>query len=314
LQPLVTGPEIWRRASPSPAPRPVLASAEAIILPPPRARHGSALQRARSAIPLLAALLVILATGARQWSAAAPLAASVDRLLELGGFGVRQVWLSGYRVTPDGDIFDALQLEHARTLLFFDSGAAQRRIEALPSVANASVARVLPDRVEVRITERTPIAVWQRGDGSFLIDSSGRVLSPVTPDPQLQLQLPCVAGEGANAVAADLLQLLGAYPVLLHALTRAERVGARRWTLLFADGGTILLPAEDAGAALARAVAVASRLRERASAIDVRTHRTLIGAAPRAGAGDRSAERARRGERPAPGSGPSARANARDAT
>jgi hypothetical protein len=97
--------------------------------------------------------------------------------------------------------------------------------------------------------------------------------------------------EGAGAIdgSSDLLQLLGAYPALLRALVRAERIGKRRWTLFFSDGGSILLPAEDAGAALARAVVVASRLCERAPAIDVRTHHTFIGAAPKVRAGERAA-------------------------
>ncbi len=278
MQSLETGPEIWRRASPSPAPRPVLKKTQATILPAPRPQRSKAAVLARCG-PLLAAALVIVATTAHLPSPSSPYAAGIERLLERMGFGLRQASVTGYRYTADSDVFDALQLEHARTLLFFDSRAAQRRIEALPWVATASIARILPDRIEVRITERTPIAIWQRAQHSFLIDASGRVLSEVAADSSAQL--PRVAGEGAAAAASELLALLGAYPSLEQQMAVAERVGERRWTLWLSDGGGILLPAEAAEEALARAVAIASRLPGRPLTIDVRTSRTLIGVASR---------------------------------
>jgi cell division protein FtsQ len=282
LQSLETGPEIWRRANPSPAPRPVLKSA-AIILPASRARRRTFASLALALPGVAVALFLCVALSGMMRSASPALAAKIERAFELAGFDLRQVSVTGYRFTADGDIFDAMQLEHARTVLFFDSGAAQRRIEELPWVDTASIARILPDRIEVSITERTPIAVWQRGERCFLVDAKGRVLAPVprgaTP------QLPRVAGEGAAAAAAELLVLIAAHPALLHELTLAERVGERRWTLWLADGGSILLPADGAAAALARAQAIASQLAGRPISIDVRVaDRALLSEVPRAAA------------------------------
>ena len=42
-------------------------------------------------------------------------------------------------------------------MLSFDSRAAQERIERLPWVERASIERVFPDRLEVRITERVAV-------------------------------------------------------------------------------------------------------------------------------------------------------------
>jgi cell division protein FtsQ len=283
LQSLETGPEIWRRASPSPAPRPVLKSSQATLAPPiVRRRRGGALlpanTSARATILVGLALLALAATGATQ-GAASPLLTELERWLELAGFGLRQVAITGYRFTADGDIFDAIDLEHARTLLSFDSRAAQGRIEALPWVDTASIERILPDRIEVRIKERTPIAVWQRGEGLFLIDGTGRVLAAV-PGNRVP-PLPRISGEGAAEAAADLLGLLAAHPTLLKELALAERVGERRWTLWLADGGSIVLPATGETAALARAVAIRGALAWRAIAIDLRVaNRPLIAGAP----------------------------------
>ena len=285
MQSLETGPEIWRRASPSPAPRPVLKSSQPTLAVPIVHRRGSLLPATTSALAtalVALAVLALAATGAMH-GAASPLVTELERWLELAGFGLRQVAITGYRFTADGDIFDAIDLEHARTLLSFDSRAAQGRIEALPWVDTASIERILPDRIEVRITERTPIAVWQRVEGLFLIDVTGRVLAAV-PGNRVP-PLPRISGEGAAEAAAGLLRVLAAYPAVFRELTLAERVGERRWTLWLADGGSILLPATGETAALVRAVAIRGALAWRAIAIDLRVaNRPLIAGAPPSGA------------------------------
>jgi cell division protein FtsQ len=233
-------------------------------------------------IILFGLVLLAFAANGPLRATASPLVAEIERWLDLAGFGLRQVSITGYRFTADGDIYEAIDLEHARTFLSFDSRAAQRRIEALPWVDTASIERILPDRLEVRITERTPIAVWQRAEGFFLIDATGRVLAAV-PSNRLP-PLPRVAGEGAAEATAALLRVLAAHPAVLNELTLAERVGARRWTLRLADGGSILLPATGEAAALARAVVIRNALARRGIAIDLRVaSRPLIAGAPASG-------------------------------
>jgi cell division protein FtsQ len=188
---------------------------------------------------------------ARPVDSPAPALAEIERLLERAGFGLSQVSLTGHRFTPDADVFDAVGLASAHTLLGFDTRAAQDRIERLPWVERASVERVLPDRVEVRIVERTPYAVWRLGSSEFLIDKTGRALG-AAPKGAGAPQLPRVAGEGAATEAGRLLELLAREPALKSRVEMAERVGRRRWNLHLTGGGRILLPAEGEAEALAR--------------------------------------------------------------
>ena len=159
--------------------------------------------------------------------------AQVERLAEAGGLGLQQVSLTGHDNTTDIQVFDAIDLGQARTLLSFDGKAAQARVEALPWVARASIERVLPDRLEVRITERTAFAVWRLGDRAFLIDKTGRVLAPVKA--QSVAALPQVAGEGAAAEAAALVDTACGLSAT-RAPGRACRAG-RRAALDAAAGG-----------------------------------------------------------------------------
>ena len=78
------------------------------------------------------------------------------------------------------DVFDALDLANVRSIASFDAAAVQARLERLPWIATAELTRVYPDRLDVRIAERKPFAVWARGDRSYLIDATGRVLSAVS--------------------------------------------------------------------------------------------------------------------------------------
>jgi cell division protein FtsQ len=163
-----------------------------------------------------------------------------DGLARLAGFGLDQISLTGQRFTFDRDVFDALDLANARSIASFDADEVKARIERLSWVATAQLTRVFPNRMDVRITERRPFAVWTRGERDYLIDATGRVLGAVSKG--ARLDLPHVSGEGAADEASGLLGLLARYPEVGGRLLEAERVGERRWTLKLSGGVVLNLP------------------------------------------------------------------------
>src|SRR5262249_30055528 len=52
----------------------------------------------------------------------------------------------------------------------------RRQLETLPWVERATVRRALPNRIQVDITERAPIAFLREGSGLSLVDSHGVIL------------------------------------------------------------------------------------------------------------------------------------------
>jgi cell division protein FtsQ len=209
-----------------------------------------------------------------------PALAEIERMLDQAGYGLTQISLTGHRLTPDSDIFDAIDLAATPTLLSFDSRAAQARVERLSWVERASIERVFPDRIEVHITERAPFAVWRLGSRTYLIDKTGRVLAAVAPS--TAPSLPRVAGEGAAAEAAALFARLAEYPAFSRQIEMAERIGERRWTLRLAGGGVVELPAHGVAEALARVPELAeTAARTGANEIDLRVPgRTLVRKGP----------------------------------
>lgn len=176
-----------------------------------------------------------------------------DAVASALGFGIEQVSLTGHGSTSDADLFAALDLKSARSLMSFDAASARRRFEQLPWVQSVEISRVWPGQLDVRVSERKAFAIWEREDGAELVDATGRVLGPVKRD--AVLQLPRVAGEGAGTSAAPMLGALDRYPAIKSRVERIRRHADRRWTLELADGGRIHLPSDGETSALARLAA-----------------------------------------------------------
>lgn len=204
--------------------------------------------RARRARLLAFALVAGLGIGAVEEAARLSGTPELERLARFAGFGIDQVVLQGHRMSSDREIFDALDLANVRTFAALDSTAVKARIERLPWIDTAELSRVYPGRLEVRVTERTPYALWSRGDRRYLIDKSGRVLAAVggeaLPD------LPRFAGEGAAGEAAGLMETVARYPDVAGRFAEAERVSERRWTLRLTNATTLVLPADNEVGAL----------------------------------------------------------------
>lgn len=203
----------------------------------------------------LAALTGIVAFGAgtsggSDTRASRPLRETIDGLALSLGFGIAQVEITGHSFTTDAAINEALDLPSGSSMLSFDSATARRRIEQLPWIDTATVTRLLPDRLQIAVTERRAYARWQAADGTYLIDRTGRVLSALHTGGASHL--PLVAGEGAPAAAEKLLQLVERYPAIASRLEAAERIDGRRWTLHLDGNLSIHLPAESEVVALDR--------------------------------------------------------------
>ena len=206
---------------------------------------------------------VVLYAGAGGFSGTArivePLPQQIDHALVAAGLGINEVMVSGHRYTTDSEIYAALGLERAGSLLRFDVKAARQRIEALPWVRTADVARILPDTLTIRVEERRPFAVWEQGDRTLLVDQVGRVLANLAGGRSPALALTRIAGAGAPRALGRLLAALEPHTVILSRLEVARRVGERRWTLELGGAITVHLPADREGEALLRLAGLQER-------------------------------------------------------
>jgi cell division protein FtsQ len=166
------------------------------------------------------------------------------------GLTVQDVLVDGRRETARDDILGALSVARGTPLLTVDPEAARARIEALPWVKTAVVERHLPDTIFVRLTERTPVALWQKDGKLAAVDLDGRILT--RDDLSRFRDLPIVIGDRAPEAVHSILGVLAAEPDLYHRIEALTYVGARRWDVRLAGGIQIQLPENDPGRAWAR--------------------------------------------------------------
>ena len=214
--------------------------------------HGRRFTPQRRLATVIGVIAVCLGVGASFLFAAGDHGSGrVEWLARMAGFGIDEVVLTGHRQTADTDIFDALDLPRARSLLSLDTAGVRRRLEQLPWIAGAEITRVYPDRLTIRVQERKPFAVWLRGGQEYLIDITGRVLTEINRSNGLDL--PRVAGKGAAQEARALFAALARYPTIAQFVTHGERIAGRRWALHLRGGTVLHLPADREIGALAMA-------------------------------------------------------------
>ncbi|MFN7264042.1 MAG: cell division protein FtsQ/DivIB [Phenylobacterium sp.] len=199
---------------------------------------------------LLAAFVAIFATGERGARMVATVQQDVSSRLAAAGFRLAVVRVKGASPLATADILKSAGLYKDQPLVSLDLDEVRRRIESVGWVRDVRVVRLLPDTLLIQVVERRQLAVWQVGGRRQVIDVRGAPIPEADPD-QFS-NLPLVVGAGANVGAADLLFELSRRPAVLSQVEALVRVDQRRWDLRLKSGGLILLPAEDAAAALRR--------------------------------------------------------------
>jgi cell division protein FtsQ len=87
-----------------------------------------------------------------------------------------QVGLTGNHFAARASILEIFAPDRGRSVLRIPLAERRAQIEALPWVERATVRRALPNRIEVEIVERTPIAFLRDGSDLFLVDRQGMIL------------------------------------------------------------------------------------------------------------------------------------------
>jgi len=165
---------------------------------------------------------------------------SENRLLA-SGFAVEHIDISGARHASEDEVRKALGVEPGELVFGVDLVAARARVKSLGWVREVSVTRLLPNRISVVITERTPYALWQYNQQFSIINVSG-VAMQVT-DPFAHLSLPLVVGKGAQLEAAKILAKFETQHELAIKVHSLIRVSERRWNIRFDSGSELYLPA-----------------------------------------------------------------------
>ena len=91
----------------------------------------------------------------------------------------------GRQLTAERDLRDEASAVQGQNALLVDSGALQRRIEALPGVSGADVDVRLPGQIAVTLREEPPAFVWRTSAVQLVGAASGAIIGQVARDATL---------------------------------------------------------------------------------------------------------------------------------
>jgi cell division protein FtsQ len=165
------------------------------------------------------------------------------------GFRITTVAINGRKQLTQDEVLAIGGVNGRSSLLFLDAATVRDRLKADPWIAEATVLKLYPGRLQIDIVERSAFALWQQDGRLSVISSDGAVLEPYVS--RGFTSLPLVVGKGAETRARDFLELLARYPQVNAVTKAAVFVGERRWNLRLKDGLDIRLPENDVGKALA---------------------------------------------------------------
>ena len=174
---------------------------------------------------------------------------SRNAIANSAGFRITTVAINGRKQLTQDEVLAIGGVNGRSSLLFLDAATVRDKLRANPWIADATILKLYPGRLQIDIVERSAFALWQQDGRLSVIADDGVVLEPYMS--RRFIALPLVVGKGAETRARDFLALLARYPQVHAATKAAVFVGERRWNLRLADGLDIRLPENDAGKALA---------------------------------------------------------------
>ncbi len=114
--------------------------------------------------------------------------------------GPDSVILTGNHFVSQADIASAIGAGAEPNLFRLSLDDARREVEAIPWVQSASLRRVFPNRLQVEVTERKPVAYVNTGAGLKLVDREGVLLEKPS---DAAFDFPVVTGIDSSMSAAD---------------------------------------------------------------------------------------------------------------
>jgi len=159
------------------------------------------------------------------------------------GLKIDKVVLRGRHHTSRQNVVRAVGLKRGDPILGFNIDDLRMRLVKLPWVRDATVTRHWPDTVDIRITERQPMVLWQRKRRLYLVDTDGVAITSKGLGRFRDLLI--VVGKGAPKAAPTLLAMIASQPALADQVTAATLIGKRRWNLKLKGGINVRLPEQD---------------------------------------------------------------------
>ncbi|MFG1666621.1 cell division protein FtsQ/DivIB [Streptomyces sp. Y7] len=236
---------------------------------PPLARRRLRLSRLRMII-ILTALLVLLGAG------------SAWLLYGSEWLRVERVSVAGTRVLTPEQVRDAADVPVGAPLISVDTGAIEARLRRkLPRIDEVDVVRSWPRGISLKVMERTPVLMVQKGGKFIEVDDEGVRFATVSTPPKGVPALELTVSRSSSAAASlrrfgedrlvrEAVRVAGAIPAAVSHDTLVVKVRSYDdISLELRDGRTVAWGSGEKGAAKARTLTALMKASPRARYFDV---------------------------------------------
>jgi cell division protein FtsQ len=130
-----------------------------------------------------------------------------------------QIHIAGNRYVQAANVLGIFAADRNHSVLRIPLDQRRKQIESLPWVEQAAVRRALPNRIEVDITERTPIAFLREGSETSLVDAYGMILErPLKGD----FHFPVVSGVSSEMPIDERERRMGLFAGFIQQIQTAH--------------------------------------------------------------------------------------------
>jgi cell division septal protein FtsQ len=116
-----------------------------------------------------------------------------NAFMDAGHFRVDRIVVHGNAHLTDDDVGTLVGGARGQSVFRIDLADYRRRVLESPWVASATIWRVFPSTLEVRVVERTPLVIARVDRHLFLMDASGTIIDDAGPEYR-EFDLPIVDG------------------------------------------------------------------------------------------------------------------------
>jgi cell division protein FtsQ len=211
----------------------------------------------------------------------AAIAYGFTRLAAHGVFTVDHVVVHGNSRLSTGEVLMLVDGLKGENVFSADLERYRTRLLDSPWVADATMRRLLPSTIDLRIVERAPMAVARLGDQLFLVDPTGVIIDEYGPQ-YAQYDLPIIDGllrsPGSGGTSVDLerarlvarfVDAVGTLPAVRQHVSQIDVTDAHNLVaILDQDPVALRLGDRDFAARLQRYLELAPSLKEQIKEID----------------------------------------------
>ena len=186
-------------------------------------------QRLRRLRPFLYVALVLAVVGGGVWL-----------VLFSSVLAVRDVSVRGNQTLSSVRIESVAKAPLGEQLARADLAAIQARVETIPAVKSAAISRSWPSTIAISVTERTPVAVVDRGSVLQAVDEDGVLFGSYARQPD-DLPLVQTAADVKSEALAEAARVVSSLrPDIAAKVDRVEVETVDRIKLLLAGGRTVM--------------------------------------------------------------------------